>query len=255
MAIKFQKIIMKNGNKEKLPKLDVAEFGICNDTKEVFFGTANGNMELAKKDFVKEIEKTLNEKLEGAVKGEKGDKGDPGETGPQGPQGANGADGKQIELQKNATHLQWRYAGTEDWTDLIALSELKGEQGLKGEKGDTGETGAQGEIGPQGPKGDDGTSFKIDEQVANAEALPSGKEKGYSVQTLDDMHVHVYNGESWLDIGAIQGPKGDKGETGEQGPQGEQGSQGLQGAKGEKGDPGVAPEEIEAILNVMFTET
>ncbi|AIY85334.1 collagen triple helix repeat family protein (plasmid) [Clostridium baratii str. Sullivan] len=173
MAIKFQKIIMKNGNKEKLPELDIAEVGICNDTEEFFFGSSSGNVELAKKDFVKQIEETLNGKIETSVKGEKGDKGDPGEAGPQGPQGINGTDGKQIELQKSATHLQWRYAGIGEWADLIALSELKGEQGVKGEKGETG----------------------------------------------------------------LQGSKGDKGETGEQ------------GAKGEKGDPGIAPEEITAILN------
>jgi hypothetical protein len=40
-----------------------------------------------------------------------------------------GDDGREIELQVNATHIQWRYVGDVSWTDLIALSELKGADG------------------------------------------------------------------------------------------------------------------------------
>ena len=59
----------------------------------------------------------------------KGDKGDDGQ---------NGIDGREIEFNKSATHIQWRYKTTDNsdaWKDLIALSELKGETGEKGDNG------------------------------------------------------------------------------------------------------------------------
>lgn len=47
--------------------------------------------------------------------------------------GGAGEDGREVELRKTITHIQWRYVG-DTWTDLVPLSELKGE------KGDTGGT-------------------------------------------------------------------------------------------------------------------
>jgi hypothetical protein len=40
-----------------------------------------------------------------------------------------GGSGREIQLQANATHLQWRYVGDAAWQNLIALSELKGAPG------------------------------------------------------------------------------------------------------------------------------
>lgn len=40
---------------------------------------------------------------------------------------ATPSDGREIELQTNATHIQWRYVGDPTWTDLVAFSELVGE--------------------------------------------------------------------------------------------------------------------------------
>lgn len=40
-----------------------------------------------------------------------------------------GDTGANIELQKSTTHVQWRVVGTSTWTNLVALSELKGEKG------------------------------------------------------------------------------------------------------------------------------
>lgn len=68
-------------------------------------------------------------------------KGQPGETGaqgPVGPAGKNGVDGKQIELKKGETHIEWQYAGTDSWQQLIALTELKGPKGDAGAQGATG---------------------------------------------------------------------------------------------------------------------
>jgi len=53
---------------------------------------------------------------------------------------AEGAPGAQVELQVTATHIQWRYVGAPDWTDLIALSALTGAPG----NGDDGEDGIDG---------------------------------------------------------------------------------------------------------------
>jgi len=50
---------------------------------------------------------------------------------------AGGADGREIELQVNETHIQWRYVGEGDvdWRDLIAFSALAGEDGVDGADG------------------------------------------------------------------------------------------------------------------------
>lgn len=47
-----------------------------------------------------------------------------GAPGRDGRDGLDGAPGRQIELQKSATHIQWRYVGDTEWTELISLDEL-----------------------------------------------------------------------------------------------------------------------------------
>jgi hypothetical protein len=51
--------------------------------------------------------------------------------------GASGADGREIELQTNATHIQWRYVGDVAWTNLVALADITGSTGATGERGIT----------------------------------------------------------------------------------------------------------------------
>ena len=112
--------------------------------------------------------------------------------------GSGGSDAREIELQKSATTIQWRYVGDDTWNDLVTLAEItgaRGEQGIPGPKGDPGATGAQGEQGIQGPAGPAG---------------PQGE----------------------------PGPKGEPGEKGEQGIQGLQGPTGPQGEQGPAGEPG-----------------
>ena len=48
---------------------------------------------------------------------------------------AFGEDGREVQLQKSATHIQWRYEGDAAWTNLVALSELEGDPGAQGETG------------------------------------------------------------------------------------------------------------------------
>lgn len=41
----------------------------------------------------------------------------------------SGTDGREVELRSNGEYIQWRYSGEEDWTNLVALADLKGEKG------------------------------------------------------------------------------------------------------------------------------
>lgn len=40
-----------------------------------------------------------------------------------------GSGGREVELRNNGEYIQWRYSGEEDWTNLVALADLKGEKG------------------------------------------------------------------------------------------------------------------------------
>lgn len=53
-------------------------------------------------------------------------------VGPPGPPGAPGEPGREIEIQKNSTHIQWRYVNDTTWIDIVAISELKGDDGIDG---------------------------------------------------------------------------------------------------------------------------
>jgi hypothetical protein len=48
--------------------------------------------------------------------------------------------GRGVEFYVSDTHIQWRYAGDPEWTNLIALSELQGEPGPVGPQGAPGPT-------------------------------------------------------------------------------------------------------------------
>ena len=65
-------------------------------------------------------------------------------------------DGKEVELQKTATHVQWRYVGDVSWVNLVALADITGPQGATGSQGPTGPTGSTGPQGPAGPTGPQG---------------------------------------------------------------------------------------------------
>ena len=62
-----------------------------------------------------------------------------GGAGPQGPSGT------QVELQKTATHVQWRLVGGV-WADLVALADIKGDAGVAGAAGAAGADGKEVEL-------------------------------------------------------------------------------------------------------------
>lgn len=55
--------------------------------------------------------------------------------------------GKEIELRVDSEYLQWRYVGEEEWKNLIAISDLKGDKGEQGIPGVNGNDGRDGENG------------------------------------------------------------------------------------------------------------
>ena len=102
--------------------------------------------------------------------------------------------------------------------------------------------------GPQGPKGDPGDSYTVKGLYATLSALqaahPTGSEgDAWFVGTSDSNVVYQWDVDraSWVNVGALKGPKGDKGDTGDtgpQGPKGDTGATGPQGDTGPKGDTG-----------------
>ena len=133
--------------------------------------------------------------------------GEVGATGPQGAPGIDGIDGREVQLQKSATHVQWRYEGETAWSNLVALAEITGPQGLKGDTGLQGIEGLPGQDGADGAAGSDGTDGREVELRTNS------------------THVQWrYVGTaSWTDLialSAITGPQGAKGDTGSTGPAG-----------------------------------
>lgn len=46
-----------------------------------------------------------------------------------------GEDGREVELRTSETHIQWRYEGEAEWTNLVALADLAGDDGDDGEDG------------------------------------------------------------------------------------------------------------------------
>lgn len=62
-------------------------------------------------------------------------------TGPAGQDGATGqpgSNGRNPEYQKSATHIQWRLVGDIPWINLVALVDIKGDNGTKGDTGAAG---------------------------------------------------------------------------------------------------------------------
>lgn len=132
--------------------------------------------------------------------GPKGDKGDKGEKGDTGAKGDKGD------------------------TGLQGIQGLKGDTGAKGDKGDTGE------------KGDMGPGISIVGKLDDSSKLPATGTLGQGYLISGDFWG--WDGDSYENMGPIQGPKGEKGDTGAKGDQGDKGDQGIQGTKGDQGVKG-----------------
>ena len=97
--------------------------------------------------------------------------------------GTPGQDGREIELQNSGTAIQWRYVGDNAWTDLVQLSELKGDPG------------------------DDGITPNI--QIGTVQTLEPEQQATASMSGTPENPL--------LNLGIPKGEKGDPGEDAESG--------------------------------------
>lgn len=94
--------------------------------------------------------------------------------------GSSGKDGITPLLQKSSTAIQVSYDNGSSYSDLILLSDIKGEKGATGStgatgaKGDKGDTGATGATGKDGTNGKDGKSVTAISLTINADGKVTG---------------------------------------------------------------------------------
>lgn len=122
-----------------------------------------------------------------------------GLPGPKGDPGDDGSNGREIQLQKSATHLQWRYVGDAAWSNIVALADITGPKGDTGDKGD---------------KGDKGDSFTVDAVgLLSGRAAYDGQAVGFSYLATDNSLIYFRAAGGGWTAGVPFG-KGDKGDTG-----------------------------------------
>lgn len=117
----------------------------------------------------------------------------------------------------------------------------EGPAGPQGPQGGVGPGGEPGPAGPVGPEGPAGTGVDIQGSVPTSGDLPTGlteadKSKAWLAQ--DTGHLWIWDGDSWVDGGKIQGPPGPEGPAGPQGNTGPAGAAGPSGSPGEIGPQG-----------------
>lgn len=142
-----------------------------------------------------------------------------------------GNDGREVSLRATDTHIQWKYDDTE-WTNLVALSELKGKQGDKGTVGahftpSVSDDGVlswtnNGELenpqpvnirGPQGVQGERGRGFTIlgyydTLAILQSSVLAPNGGDAYGVGTTPPYDIYIWdavNGQ-WKPNGKLSGP-------------------------------------------------
>ena len=118
--------------------------------------------------------------------------------------------------------------------DLTGPSGAQGPDGAVGPAGPDGADGADGAVGPAGSDGTDGadgTSFTIIGTVEETSDLGEVYigESGDAFMVNSTVHIHVWTGSEWIDLGNISGPQGSAGLSGEVGPAGADGPTGDDG--------------------------
>ena len=148
-----------------------------------------------------------------------------------------------------------------DLTGPAGSAGSTGPAGADGIMGPAGPAGADGIMGPAGPAGADGTSFTVVgtvESTSNLGDVYIG-DIGDAFLVNSTVHIHVWSGSEWIDLGNISGPegppgsagsKGDTGEMGPEGPTGDTGPAGEDGADGSDGSDGSMPTVMEMTVTV-----
>ena len=109
--------------------------------------------------------------------------------------------------------------------------DLTGPSGPQGPAGTDGAEGPAGADGADGADGDDGTSFTIIGTVDETSDLGEIYigESGDAFLVNSTVHIHVWSGSEWIDLGNISGPQGPDGTSGVEGPVGADGPSGADG--------------------------
>lgn len=135
-----------------------------------------------------------------------------------GPDGKTGSPGITAVTAESVPADQEATATLSDTTLHLQIPRGKGEKGDPGPVGVTSATasglpaGSKPTVGltdgvlalgiPAGERGETGRPLTILGQVASKANLPTaGVETGDAYQSVDDMHVHQWNGTQWLDLG------------------------------------------------------
>ena len=152
------------------------------------------------------------------INGVDGKDGANGKDGKDGVNGMNGLDGisgkdgmnaKSIEVQRVATHIQWRYEGGE-WQNLVAIADITGPTGQKGADGANGKT----------------PEFRVSENTLQWRYVG------------DEIWLNLYD---LLVLKGLDGKDGADGINGKDGADGKDGTNGINGQDGRDGADGNTP--------------
>ena len=166
-------------------------------------------------------------------------RGAAGEAGKDGANGKDGINGKSIEVQRAATHIQWRYEG-DKWQNLVAIVDITGPAGQSGKGGANGKT-------PEIRVNENTLQWRYtgDEIWLNLYDLSvlkglDGKDGTDGATGKDGKTPFIgENGNWWIgetDTGVkAEGKDGSAGEKGDTGEKGEKGDKGDKGDKGQNG--------------------
>ena len=122
---------------------------------------------------------------------------------------------------------------------------VDGQDGPAGPAGPVGPAGSSGVDGQAGPAGEDGTSFSIIGTVEDTSDLGEVYigDPGDAFMVNSTVHIHVWSGSEWIDLGNISGPEGPPGSQGTPGADGAPGPAGEDGDAGPTGPAGPAGED------------
>lgn len=134
------------------------------------------------------------------------------------------------EVRNNGTAIQWKYAGEEEWRDLVALDALRGaagENGIDGKNGINGANGSDGKNGTDGKDGVDGKNGLNGKDGSNGEDGLDGKNgtdgkngKNIEVRRTTEYIQWRYEGEDWQNLVAVSDIEGPAGQNGKDGANG-----------------------------------
>lgn len=148
-------------------------------------------------------------------RGLQGERGPQGMVGPQGPAGPQGEQGPIGPVGPQGMQGVRGEAGPQG---------PQGTQGIQGETGPKGEQGPKGDTGERGPAGADGTSFRVYGLYATLGELKAAHATGtageaYAVGTEESNVIYIWDVDknSWVNMGALQGPAGADGVIGKDG--------------------------------------